>query len=191
MINSGKNELLIEMYENHMFESVAFPIVRRVFAHLASQDLISVTPNLNPSPITETYINIWGEEISKSANITFVKSNNNLKSAIPGTWGHDFLLGYYIINEDGAKISLNNEDEYNRISKKYEFRNNVLKAMMNEFKKEHIYIGPNDSVCVDDKLIIPNLFWGVPENKKEMIIKKQELIIGIKKFFNTKNSKNE
>jgi hypothetical protein len=129
------------------------------------------------------YTNIWGELVLKVRGIKHIlKPNPDKKVNKIDRGGHAIPGGFYNIDEEGNEIfGSENFDEYIRIEKTVKLLDKVNDA----FKGNDIilYIGPNNSVLVDEHFIVPDCYWDIPENMKdlntyaEMIVQKVKAYI--------------
>jgi hypothetical protein len=68
---------------------------------LISDELIPVTPMSTP-PVDSTF-----------------KIEYNSEPMKPGEYGHSFGSGWFIVNEEGESVCMDNEGEYKRLYEKY------------------------------------------------------------------------
>jgi hypothetical protein len=86
----------------------AFSIIRRAYPILMAEKITSVQP-MSP-------------ELSKS--IIKLMEPTPMK---PGNWGHEFMRGWFIVNEEGEEVYFwEDKQEYNRLIDKYMPKEEVL-----------------------------------------------------------------
>mgnify|MGYP000020321527 CR=1 FL=1 len=144
-----------------------------------------ILPGFEEYNMVEEYIDVYGDKIRvyKSGNKEIIDSNG-LRNRIPGTEGHAFMEGWYIINEEGEEISMLDDKEYNRIKAKYEYKGRLHVKIYNEFKEYTLEEGPDNCVCIEDKEIVPDCYWGLPVNDEEVDQKCSEIVNKIKDYKN-------
>jgi len=129
------------------------------------------------SRVAEEYVNIWGDKITVyiNGNREVIKSNR-LEGKIPGTMVHVFMEGYFLINEDGVEVSSDDNFEFRRLVSKYRFKEKLRVKIGEEFKGGSLQEGPNNSVALNDREIIPDCYWGLPKNEEEVKLQYKEIV---------------
>lgn len=127
--------------------------------------------------LVEEYIDVFGDKIRtyKSGNMEIVESNG-LRNKVPGTQGHAFMEGWYIINENGEEVNMFDDKEYKRIESLYEYKDRLKLKLHNNFTDYSLKEGPDNTVCIEDREIVPDCYWGLPINDKEVQQKFDEII---------------
>lgn len=106
-------ECVDHFYQNHPigwhWQYIELPKVRQVFSETLATQLMSVQPMDQPSGLL--------------FELNFDDSDIPMYVPEPGDWGHSFLDGWYIYNEDCNQIFMDNEEEYNRLYETYKDKN--------------------------------------------------------------------
>jgi hypothetical protein len=88
--------------EENSIEGFNFPLVKNVSAKLIADEI-------TPMSTEETR-----EAIGEMFNIEY-----NSEPMKPGEYGHSFGNGWFIVNEEGNSVYMDNEGEYKRLYEKY------------------------------------------------------------------------
>ncbi|HSG31097.1 MAG TPA: hypothetical protein VLB82_06070, partial [Thermodesulfobacteriota bacterium] len=140
-------------------------------------------PSMDGPKTIEEYVNVWGHKISvMEGGSRYITSTGKPKGNMPGGWGHAWAYGYFIVNEEGEHVYMSDEDEYKRLSEKYEFRTKLIKKLQEDFKEYSIQYGPKDSVTISDREIVPDCFWELQVNDEEVEVKFNEIVEKVKEF---------
>jgi hypothetical protein len=136
-----------------------------------------IRPGFEDYNLVEEYIDIFGDKIRtyKSGNMEIVESNG-LCNKVPGTQGHAFMEGWYIINEKGEEVNMFDDEEYKRIESLYEYKARLKLRLHMDFTGYSLKEGPNNTVCIEDREIVPDCYWGLPINDEEVQQKFDEII---------------
>ena len=142
-----------------------------------------ILPGFEDYNLIEEYLDVFGDKIRtyKSGNMEVVDSNG-LRDQVPGTTGHAFMEGWYIINEEGKEVSMFNDEEYNRIVSMYEYQDRLKLKVFEDFTDYSLKEGPNNTVCIEDREIVPDCFWGLPTNNDEVKLKFSEIVKKVRAY---------
>jgi len=129
---------------------------------------------VNPDDEVEEYTNVWGDTIARSGCSEIIINRNTKWPSrglgFPGSEGHAFGYGFFIINEEWHEIyGFDDFDEYQRLQKKYKFSGLVITGLYEEFKDYDFYVsrGPDNCIAINDRHIVPNCFYHPPENESK------------------------
>jgi hypothetical protein len=98
---------------------IVFPMVTNVSEKLISDNLVSVTPMAEPPTGTKTYIDKGGNTVHEYPTGWRMELGSNFPPEEPGSTGHSFAFGWYIVDENNKQVYFTNEKEYNRLCEKY------------------------------------------------------------------------
>lgn len=133
-----------------------FPIVKKVAAGTIADQLQSVQPDLNGPPVRRTYKNHMGstvtEYMSGSRSIHSYESTN-----LYGDYGHAFLRGYFVVDENGTMIFMGDE-RYEEIRSKCIPYWKILKQLQETFKGYNVEPSRGQRLAVNDKIMKGFLF---------------------------------
>ncbi len=142
-----------------------------------------IRPGFEDYNLVEEYTDVFGDKIRtyKSGNTEIVDSNG-LRNKVPGTTGHAFMEGWYIIDEEGKEVSMFDDEEYQRIESKYEFKDRLKAMLHKDFTDYSLQEGPNNTVCIKDREIVPDCFWGLPSNDEDVKLRFDEIVQKVTAF---------
>lgn len=110
-----------------------FPIVRNSNARTIADDIQSVVPETKGPKIVKTYRDYWGDLISVTeSGVRYIQSISGHHDMY-GDMGHEFLNGWYVVNESGERVF--DGEDYVRI--RGEFAH--LWAIFGELRKRWSY----------------------------------------------------
>ena len=107
--------MLKEWEERTLFKSVSFPTIRNFTPTTISGEIKSAKPRPE-SKIKEQYTNHWGDDVRVYENGTAMGISHGSHSQF-GDYGHDFLNGWFVIDEIGNPVYFENE-RYTEITHK-------------------------------------------------------------------------
>ena len=133
-------------------------------------------------PVKE-YVDVWGNKIViREPGVREVIGNITLGEKLPGTMIHVFMEGYFLINEEGIEVNSDDTKEFGRLVKKYKYKEKLRRKIEKDYSDHNLAEGPDNSVTIEDREIVPDCFWGIPTNDEEVEQKFNEIVKKVKAF---------
>ena len=143
----------LENLEKNMFNQTLLPQIKNVQPKLIGDEIQSVTPK-NSSIIEKEYKNHWGDTVIKYEDSMFAIVYSSEPHYLYGDWGHDFLYGFYVIDENEKHIYAD-QPGYKEIMNKSKDMWDVLDGLIKNFPSPDFQVerGRGDRIVVNDKII--------------------------------------
>jgi hypothetical protein len=171
-----------EEIEYEGFDAIKFPMVKNVSSKLLANEIQGFVPSSTPPPLRESYTNIWGDKVNVTKEGFRHTYGSGESSSQPGDYGHSFLYGWYVVDENWGTVYMDDEERYNEVFNKYLPFNKMRKIINNEFELDPIQRGPNNTFAWSDREIIPGTSFEYPTTEEEIEEIAESIIESIKKY---------
>jgi hypothetical protein len=145
--------------EFSIFDSLSFPVVKKIAATRIADSIIGVQPIMESPPIKRRYQDHMGDHVTEyESGRRTVHSYESVH--LYGSYGHSFVFGYFIVNESGETIFASRDPEqYNTLAEKCRPFWKILEGLQERFPGYQVEMSRGERLAVNDKIIKGFLFY--------------------------------